>query len=119
MLKPQALFGLMIEVVVLMLGLLLVQLALTGKFAFNLRREMWIVLAAFLLVVGVRTILRAGRYTTRWLHWTRGGSFVAVALLMFGVLIAPFSAMPMLLATAGIVLAVRGLVSAVLVLKTT
>jgi hypothetical protein len=118
MLKPPALFGLLIEVVVLLLGLLLAQLGLTGRFVWSLRREGWILLAAVLLALGVRSLLRAGRYVSRWLHYTRGGSFVIVGVLMFVILVAPFAHMPWLLTAAGVVLALRGLIGAVLVLRT-
>ncbi len=118
MLKPQALFGLMIELIVLLLGLLLALLALSGRLTWNQRQEVWMVLAAALFAMGVRGILRAGQYSTRWLNLTRGASFVLVAVIMFAVLVTPLEKMRFLLAAAGGVLALRGLISAVLVLRT-
>lgn len=113
MLKPQSLFSLLVEIVVLLLGLLLVQLALTGRFVWGARRPMWLALALVLIALGARTLFRAGRYVSRWLHYVRGVSFVAVGLLMLVVLLAPLQ-VPVLLAAAGSILAIRGLVCTVL-----
>lgn len=117
MASPQALFGLINEIIILLLGLLLAFLALTGRFAWNLRREFWIVLAVALCLLGMRTVLRAGKYSTRWLHLVRGASFVIVGVIMLVVLVAPLAHMQTLLTAAGVVLALRGLLGAVLALR--
>jgi hypothetical protein len=118
MLKPQTLLNLLIEIVMLLLGLLLMMVGATGRFNFIHREGAWLVVAAVLMAIGVRTLLRAGRYATRWLTYTRGLSFALVGALMFVILVAPFAQARWLIATAGVILALRGLVTAVLLLRT-
>jgi hypothetical protein len=117
MFSAAALWKVANEVVVFLCGALLVLVAVTGRFGVNRQSQAWIALGAFLFVIGVRAMLRAGRYVTRWQHYVRGGSFVLAGLLMLTITLASDDLTRPLLIAAGAVLAARGLINAVLVVR--
>jgi hypothetical protein len=116
--SPAKLIRLMQEVVFVLLGLLLIRVAAMGRFAWDRKSEWWIALAALSFVLGLRAWFRAGRYATRWEHRARGATLVLLGLCMFAITLAPFGWVAALLAAAGGVLALRGVVMTVLVLRT-
>ena len=118
MLSLATTFRLLNELVFVLLGLLLVQVALSGKLFFDRRSAVWIAVGAFLVYWGLRALVRAGRYATRWQHRVRGGSLMLVGTLVLSIAWVPWGFVAPLLATAGIVLVVRGALSAVLVART-
>jgi len=117
MLQPATLLRLVQELVFVMLGLLLIRVAALGRFHWDRRSEVWIGLGALLFVLGLRAWMRAGKYVTRWQHIVRGVSLTIVGTLMLAITLAPFTWIGPLLGTAGGVLALRGVVTAGLVLR--
>lgn len=118
MLSPATLIRLGQELVFVLLGLLLILLAATGRFAWDRKSEIWIALGALLFVLGVRAWLRAGKYVTRWEHRVRGTSLTLLGVCMLAITLAPYAWIAALLGTAGGVLALRGVVMSALVLRT-
>jgi hypothetical protein len=116
--SPAKLFRLGQEVVFVLLGLLLIRVAAMGRFLWDRRSQLWIALGALLFVLGVRAWMRAGRYATRWEHRARGATLVLLGLCMLAITLAPFGWIAALLGAAGGVLALRGVVMTVLVLRT-
>jgi hypothetical protein len=118
MLSPAKLIRLGQELVFVLLGLLLIIVAALGRFLWDPKSQMWIVLGALLFVMGVRAWLRAGKYVTRLEHRVRGASLVLLGVCMLTITLAPYGWIAALLGAAGGVLALRGVVMAVLVLRT-
>ncbi len=116
--SPAKLIRLGQELVFVLLGLLLIRVAAIGRFLWDRKSEMWVVLGALLFVLGVRAWLRAGKYVTRWEHRVRGASLVLLGACMLAITLAPFGWIAGLLVTAGGVLALRGVAMAVLALRT-
>jgi len=116
--SPATLIRLGQELVFVLLGLLLIRVAAMGRFLWDRKSEMWVALGALLFVLGVRAWLRAGKYVTRWEHRARGASLALLGVCMLAITLAPFDWIAALLGTAGGVLALRGVVMAVLVLQT-
>ncbi|MBI1750138.1 MAG: hypothetical protein HY234_15790 [Acidobacteria bacterium] len=105
------------ELVFVLLGLLLIRVAATGRFLWDRKSQVWIALGGLLFVLGVRAWLRAGKYVTRWEHRVRGASLALMGVCMLVITLAPFGWIGALLGTAGGVLALRGAVMAGLVLR--
>jgi hypothetical protein len=116
--SPAKLIRLGQEVVFVLLGLLLIRVAAMGRILWDRKSQLWIALGALLIVLGVRAWMRAGRYVTRWEHRARGATLVLLGLCMLAITLAPFGWIAVLLGTAGGVLALRGVVMTVLVLRT-
>lgn len=117
MMQPATMMRLFAEVVFIGLGLLMVWVAISGRFFWDRRSPIWIGLGAVLIYWGARAWVRAGRYATRWHHLVRGGSLVLLGVVMLAIAIFPLAWAGPLLALAGSVVALRGLMSAVLVTR--
>ncbi len=101
------------ELVMLVLGLLLILLALSGRFYVLHELALWIGLGALLMVWGLRTWLRRGQMNmplARAMQWVRGGSLVLAGLVMIAMAWLPLGNAPLMLAIVGGILAVRGLI---------
>ena len=118
MLGPAHLFRLLNELIFVLLGVLLVWVSATGRYFFDRRAPTWIGLGAFLVYWGVRAWMRAGRHSSSGEHRVRGGSLALVGMMMLGIAWLPFRWVAPLLAAAGGILVVRGMLSAVLVART-
>jgi hypothetical protein len=118
MLSPAKLTRLGQELVFVLLGLLLIRVAAMGRFFWNRKSDLWVALGALLFVLGVRAWMRAGRYATRWEHRVRGASLALLGVCMLAITLAPFGWIAVLLGTGGIVLVLRGVMTAFLVLRT-
>ena len=116
MLKPDRLLQLMIELIFILLGGLFVWLGVTHHIFFD-RGVSWTILSAALILWGLRALYKPGQWWLRWQIWTRGLSLVFLGLVMFAMARVPTLWVPRLLAVAGIILAVRGLIGAALVFK--
>ena len=120
MLAPAKLLALLNEIIFVLLGLLLVQVALTGRLFWNRRAPAWIGLGAFLIYWGLRALWRAGftqrpaPHTLRAAAAVRGASLAMLGVLMLGVAWMPFAWVAPLLIAAGVVMALRGAVNAAL-----
>jgi hypothetical protein len=119
MLRPARIFRFLTEVVFVLLGALLVWLAITGRTEFNPRSVLWLAVSIVVLYRGLRSWLGAGRYVSRWQHRIRGSSLIVVGILMLAMVWTPAAYAKPLLATAGIVLSVRGLLGGVLAARVT
>jgi hypothetical protein len=114
------LFRLVNEVVFTMVGLLLLWVGMTGRYMFDPRRPDWLLLSGVLVLWGLGTWWRERKTPTRvWRAAAKigGASLVLAGLLMMSLAWAPFRWVGWLLAVAGGVFVVRGLVTAALVLR--
>lgn len=117
MLSLANLFRVLNELVFVLLGVLLVWVAVTGRYSFNRRAPGWIGLGAFLLYWGLRAWSRRGRGAWRGeaaATAVRGASLALVGAMMLGIVWVPFRWTAPLLGAAGVILMVRGLLSTVL-----
>ena len=121
MLTPANLFRMMNELVFVLLGGLLVWVGVANRFWVDPRRPAWLVLAAVLIIWGVRAWMKAGRIAVsgqRIVARIRGASLVLVGALMISMLWVDLRWAGTVLATAGAILIARGLASAALALRT-
>jgi len=114
---PASLLRLVIEFIFILLGALLLWVALTGRYFFDRRSWAWILLGALLVLFGARGLYRAIHSAAATEERIRGASHALVGLSMLGVAGLPFEFVGPLLGVAGGVLIVRGLATAVLVLR--
>lgn len=108
-------FRLMTEIIFILAGALLLFVGLSGQYMFNARRPSWLVLAAILILWGMRTWRRARLVAVRSLRWSAqlgGVSLTLVGLIMLSLAWVQFSWVGPLLATAGGLFVARGLVTA-------
>jgi hypothetical protein len=121
MLSPANLFRMMTEMIFVLLGGLLVWVGLSSRFMFDPRNPAWLGLGAVLVYWGARAWVkteRAARTAERTAMRVGGASLVLVGLMMLGLLFVEFRWVGTVLAMAGGILVLRGLVSAVLSLRT-
>jgi hypothetical protein len=121
MLSPANLFRMMTEMIFVLLGGLLVWVGLSSRFMFDPRNPAWLGLGTVLVYWGVRAWVkteRAARTAERILVRVGGASLALVGLMMLGLLFVEFRWVGTVLAMAGGILVLRGLVSAVLSLRT-
>lgn len=117
MLKPATLLRVWIELILAMLGLLMVQLAFSGRMPWGRRSPLWLPVGIFLIYWGARAWRNAARVPPPWEGRLRGGSLALVGVVMLGMLQAPWSWGEGLLGAAGAILALRGLLSIFLVVR--
>lgn len=124
MLSPANLFRMMTEFIFILLGGFLAWLGLSGRLAlgnFNPRGPAWLGLGAVLIYWGARTwakTARAARTADRTVAQVGGASLILVGLMMFSLLFVEFRRVGMVFAAAGGILALRGILAAVLSLRT-
>lgn len=113
------LFRLMNEILFVLVGGMLVLFGLTGRF-FLPRRTSWLVLAAVLILWGLRT-WRKGRAGLgsgeRAVFRIGGASLAIVGAIMVAIVWAPFGWAGWLLTAAGGVFVLRGLVASVIAVR--
>lgn len=117
MLNTQQLQRLFIEIIFVLLGGLVVWLGLTGHIFFDRRKISWLILSIALILWGLRALYQPGKWWSRWENWTRGLSLTLLGIILLAISRVPFSWVGSLLALAGILLALRGIVGSVLVLR--
>jgi hypothetical protein len=117
MLKQQDLLRILIEFIFIMLGLLFIWFGLNGRILFDASGAPWMILSVALILWGLRALWSRGQWWARWEHWTRGLSLVLLGLVMVAITRAPFGYVGRLVAAAGAVLALRGLINSFLVLR--
>jgi hypothetical protein len=110
------LFRLMNEVVFVLLGALLAWAAFTGHYYFNPRNMTWILLAGLLVAYGIVAAMWSSG--PRSISIVRGGSLIVVGLIMLALSHVILRWVEPMLILAGATLALRGLIVAVLVLRT-
>lgn len=119
MLTPQRLLRIVIELIFILLGGLAAWLGLSGQLFFNRHTPAWLILSAALIVWGLRTLYKPGQWWSRWENWTRGLSLVLLGLVMLAISRAPFLWVGRLIAVAGFVLVIRGIIGSVVILRQT
>ncbi len=117
MLSPARLSQLMVELVFLLLGALVVWLGLQGRINIDRRSIPWLIVSVAMLAWGLLALARPGQWSARWQKWNRGISLVLLGGLMLAVTRVPFLWVAKLLAVAGLILIVRGLLGAILILR--
>jgi len=119
MLSPTRLSQLMVELVFLLLGALVVWLGLLGRIYIDRRSIPWLIVSVALLAWGLLALARPGQWWARWQNWNRGLSLVLLGALMLAVTRVPYLWVGKLLAAAGLVLIIRGLLGSILILRQT
>ncbi len=117
MLRLAKLFRLLTESLFVLLGVLLVWVAMTGRYFFPRRAPAWIGLGTFLIYWGLRAGWRTGQTASPRESLVRGASLALVGAMMLGIAWLPFAWVAPLLGAAGAILVLRGLVTAVLVAR--
>jgi len=117
MLKPQQVLRITIELIFVLLGGLVIWLGLSGQIFFDRRAPGWLILSAALILWGLRALYKPGQWWSRWEHWTRGVTLTLLGLVMLAIARVPFLWVGRLLAVAGALLLVRGLIGSVLVFR--
>ena len=117
MLRPEQLIRVVIELIFVLLGGLVVWLGLNNQIFADPRKPTWMILAVALIAWGAYAFARPSRIWLRGERWTRGVSLILLGILMIGIAHAPFAMIGKLFAVAGVILALRGLIGMVLILK--
>ena len=117
MCTPAQLFGFINEMIFLLLGGLLVWLGLARPLFFDRRSLAWVVLSVALILWGLRALYKPGEWRARWQNWTRGLSLVLVGVVMLAIARMPFVWVGPLLAFAGLLLILRGILGSFLSLR--
>lgn len=124
MLNPANLFRMMTEFIFILLGGFLLWLGLSGRLDprnFNPRGPAWLGLGAVLIYWGARTwakTARAARTSDRTAAQVGAASLILVGLMMLSLALVQFRWIGIVFAATGIILALRGLLAAVLSLRT-
>ena len=124
MLNPANLFRMMTEFIFILLGGFLVWLGLSGRLVpgnFNPRGPAWLGLGAALIYWGARTLAktaRAARTADRIVAQVGGISLILVGLIMLSLAFVEFRLVGIVSAVAGMILALRGILAAILSLRT-
>jgi hypothetical protein len=124
MLNPANMFRMMTEFIFILLGGFLVWLGLSGRLDpgnFNPRGPAWLGLGAVLIYWGARTwakTARAARTSDRTAAQVGGSSLILVGLMMFSLLFVEFRRVGIIFAAVGTILVLRGILAAVLSLRT-
>jgi hypothetical protein len=117
MLTPQSVLRFTIELIFVMLGAIVVWLALTARVMVERHQPSWLILSAALILWGLRALYGSNKRWARWENWTRGLSLILLGVVMLIISRAPFLWIGPLLASAGVVMCVRGMLGAVLVFR--
>jgi hypothetical protein len=120
MLSPANLFRMLSEFLFILLGGILVWLGLSNRFMFNPRSPAWLGLGAVLVYWGARAwtkTMRAARTSDRAVERIGGTSLILVGFMMLSVGVIEIRWIGTALAVAGGILALRGLVAAILSLR--
>jgi hypothetical protein len=118
---PASLLRITNEMIFVLLGGLLVWVGLNSRFMFDPRKPAWLGLGAVLVYWGARTWMktqRAARTAERMTVRVGGASLAIVGIMMLGLVFVQFRWVGTILAMAGGILIIRGLVSAALSLRT-
>ena len=117
MLSPARLTELMVELVFLLLGTLMVWLGVNGGSRFDPHGVFWLVLSVALLAWGLVAVARPGLWWARWQKWNRGLSLLLLGAIMLVAMRVPILWVGKLMALAGVVLILRGVLGALLIFR--
>lgn len=107
----------MIEIIFVLLGGLMIWLALSGRITVERHKSSWFILSGALILWGLRALYGPNKLRARWENWTRGLSLALLGLVMLVITRAPFLWIGPLLAIAGALMCVRGVIGATLVFR--
>lgn len=111
------LLRLFIEVVFILLGFLIAWLAWSGHVLFDRHSLSWIILGAALILWGLRALQNAGQWAMRGQNLVRGASLALVGVIILAAVKAPFNWVGPMIAAAGLLLVLRGVLSSLLILR--
>ena len=114
---PANLFRLLNEFIMLLLGAMLILLSASNRIGLPSRPALWYALGAALVIWGLRTGMRPVSKAANEHAAIRGGSLILVGLIILGVPLVSLRYEAVLLALAGGVLVLRGLLGSVLVVR--
>ena len=117
MLTPQQVLRITIEIIFVLLGGLVVWLGLTGHILFDRRKPGWLLLSVAVILWGLRALFKPVQWWSRTEQWTRGLSLMLLGLVMLAISRVSFLWVGRLLAFAGLVLVVRGLIGSALIFR--
>ena len=117
MLTPQRALRLVIELIFVLLGLLVVWLALSGRVTVERHKPAWFILSAALILWGLRALYGPNKWWARWENWTRGLSLTLLGAVMLAISRVPFEWIGPCLAAAGVLMALRGIIGTTLVFR--
>ena len=117
MLTPERLLRFLIELIFVLLGFLLVWLALVRHSYVDRHGKPWLILSVALILWGLRALYKPGQWWLRWQNWTRGLSLALLGALMLVITRVPFAWVEPMLAAAGVLLALRGIVASALIFR--
>jgi|ERR1700756_473558 hypothetical protein len=117
MLSPARLTQLLTEFIFLLLGALVMWLAANGRIYFDRHGAGWLILSVGLIAWGLLALAKPGQFWARWQKWNRGGSLVLLGVVMLALSRVPFDWVVKLLAVAGLILVVRGILGSLLILR--
>ena len=115
-LKPDRLLRVVVELIFVMLGVIVIWLGLTGHIFFDRHKSPWLILSAALIIWGLSGLYRPNQWWSRGERWTRGVSLTLLGVVMLAISRVPFELVGRLLAVTGVILALRGLIGAMLIL---
>jgi hypothetical protein len=108
---------LMIELIFVLLGGLVVWLGLVRRMSVERHSVSWLILSVALILWGLRALYAPGRWWLRWENWTRGLSLALLGILMLLISRVPFLWVAPMLATAGGLLVLRGIIGSALIFR--
>lgn len=117
MLTSQHLLRIIIEIIFVLLGALVVWLGLSGHILFDRRTPGWLVLSVAVLLWGLRALYKPVKWWSRTEQWTRGLSLTLLGFVMLAISRVPFLWVGRLLAFAGLLLVLRGLIGSALIVR--
>jgi hypothetical protein len=117
MLKPQQILRTTIELLFVLLGGLVIWLGLSGQLFFDRRKPSWLILSIAIILWGLRALYKPAPRSSPAERWARGLSLTLLGMVMLAISRAPFRWLGPLVASGGLVLGVRGLVSLALIFR--
>jgi len=120
MLTAERLLRLVIELIFILLGGLLIWFGFAGPVygrTVDRHGTAWLILSMALILWGLRALYKPGQWWLRWENWTRGLSLALLGILMLVISRVPFSWVGPLLATAGGLLVLRGVIGSALIFR--
>ena len=119
MFTPERLLRVMIELIFVLLGGLLAWLGLRGQSSIRILEHTtgWLVLSIVLILWGVRALYQPAKRLARGENWTRALSFALLGILMLAITRVPFAWVEPMLVAGGAILALRGIVASMLILR--
>jgi hypothetical protein len=117
MLTPQQMLRITIEILFVLLGGLVVWLGQSGHILFDRRKPGWLLLGIAVMLWGFRALYKPVQWWSRTEQWTRGLSLALLGLVMLAIARVPFQWVGRLLAFAGLLLIVRGVMGSALIFR--